>query len=181
MAIEFRELNVLRIVPAETEAQYRQIRELLAEYIACDMAQLRELGIDTQEALSFYFASGEEELPGVYAPPEGRLFLATYSGHPAGCGALRRISPDTCELKRMYVRPQFRQKQIGRGLANKLILAASQARYSVIRLETTTFMNKALAMYSALGFRACEPYCEILESFRKITVFMELPLVASTP
>ena len=66
-------------------------------------------------------------------------------------------------------------EKIGRELANNLILAASQASYSVIRLETTTFMDTALAMYSSLGFEL-RAYYEILESFREITVFMELAL-----
>jgi GNAT superfamily N-acetyltransferase len=167
---------MLKLVPAETETQYRQVRELLAEFIAMDTGQMGELGLDPQAALDFYYASGEEELPGVYAPPHGRMFLATYSAKAAGCAAFRRMTPDTCEMKRMYVRPEFRGKQIGRQLANTLILTAREAGYSVMRLETTPYLDKALALYSALGFRTCQPYYVVPESFRRITVFMELDL-----
>jgi putative acetyltransferase len=167
---------MLKIVLAETEMQHQQVRELLSELSAWDTAQVSRLGLDAQAAIDFYYVSGEEELPGVYAPPEGRLFLATCSAKAAGCGALRRMTADTCELKRMYVRPEFRGKQIGRQLAEIVILAAIEAGYSVMRLETTTYMDKAMAMYSALGFQTCQPYYMIPEGFRKITVHMEMNL-----
>jgi ribosomal protein S18 acetylase RimI-like enzyme len=86
------------------------------------------------------------------------------------------MAADTCELKRIYVRPEFRGKQIGRQLAELVILAAIEASYSVMRLETTTYMDKAMAMYSALGFQTCQPYYMISEGFRKITVHMEMNL-----
>jgi hypothetical protein len=57
-----------------------------------------------------------------------------------------------------------------------VILAAIEASYSVMRLETTTYMDKAMAMYSALGFQTCQPYYMIPEGFRKITVHMEMNL-----
>ena len=167
---------MIEIVLAETEAQYRQVRKLLEEYIAWDATQLVQLGLDAQAALDFYFASGKEDLPGVYAPPDGRMFLASYSARTAGCGAFHRMTADTCEMKRMYVRPEFREKQIGRQLANELIAGAREAGYSIMRLETTTYLDRAIALYSALGFRACQPYCTIPEDFRKVIVCMELDL-----
>ena len=156
--------------------QYQQVRELLAEHIAWDTSQVSQLGLDGQEALDFYYASGEEALPGVYAPPEGRMFLATHSGKAAGCGAFHRMTQEACEMKRMYVRPEFRRMQIGRQLTETLIAAAKEAGYAVMRLETTTFMDKAIAMYSSLGFKTCPPYYVIPESFRPITMFMQLNL-----
>jgi ribosomal protein S18 acetylase RimI-like enzyme len=167
---------MLKIRLAESEMQYQQVRELLVEHIAWDTAQVSQLGLDGQEALDFYYASGEEALPGVYAPPDGRMFLATLSEAAAGCGAFHRIDPESCEMKRMYVRPEFRRMQIGRRLTETLIVAAKEAGYVVMRLETTTFMGKAIAMYSSLGFQACQPYYVIPESFRSITVFMQLNL-----
>lgn len=56
---------MLKIVLADTEAQYQQVRELLAEFMTTDLAQLSELGFDAQAALDFYFASGKQELPGL--------------------------------------------------------------------------------------------------------------------
>ena len=167
---------MLEILPADSSIQLQQVRELLVEHIAWDTAQVSQLGLNGQEALDFYYASGEEVLPGVFAPPEGRMFLATHSAKPAGCGAFHRMTPQACEMKRMYVRPEFRRMQIGRQLTLALIAAAKESGYGVMRLETTTFMIQAIAMYSSLGFKACPAYYVIPESFRAITVFMQLSL-----
>jgi putative acetyltransferase len=170
------EVKMLKIVSAETETQYQQVRKLLSEFIAMDTAQMNELGLNAKASLDFYFASGEEELPGIYAPPNGRLFLASYSGKEAGCGAFRRITADTCEMKRMYVRPEFRGKHLGSRLAKTLISTAREAGYNLMRLETTTYSDKAIALYTAVGFRTCQPYYTIPEGFRKVIVCMELDL-----
>ena len=170
---------MINIVAAETQPHYQDIRELLAEFIAADAILLRQLGLDSQAALDFYFASGQEELPGAYAPPDGRMFLATDSAKAAGCGGFRKLSSDSCEMKRMYVRPEFRGKQVGWQLATTLILAAREAGYSTMRLESTTYSDRANALYSALGFRTCEPYYATPEAFRDIIVCMELDLVQS--
>ncbi len=167
---------MVSVTPAETEAQFRQIRELLVEHVEWDTASAAQLGLNPREVLDFYYASGEEELPGVYARPRGCLLLATCSATAAGCGAFREMSNDTCEMKRMYVRPAFRRMGIGRRLAEILIQSAQQAGYGLMRLETTTLIENAIAMYSRLGFRRCQPYYVIPERFRMMTVFMELDL-----
>lgn len=66
------------ILPATSEIQYRQVRELLAEHIAWDTSQVSELGLDGQEALDFYHASGDLQLPGTFVPRDGRMSLATH-------------------------------------------------------------------------------------------------------
>ena len=170
---------MINIVAAETQMHYQDITQLLAEFIATDATQLSQLGLDPQAALDFYFASGQEEFPGVYAPPGGRMFLATYSTKAAGCGAFRKLSSDSCEMKRMYVRPEFRGKQVGWQLATILILEAREAGYSIMRLESTTYSDKANALYSALGFRTCQPYYATPEAFRDVIVCMELDLAKS--
>jgi putative acetyltransferase len=170
---------VLTITRAETEAQHQTIRELVAEYIAWDATELRRLGLDPRAAFDFYFASGEEALPGEYASPQGCLLLAMWSGEPAGCVAYRGTE-HVCELKRLYVRPASRGKQIGRQLIAALIMAAKDAGYSLMRLETVTYMDEAMALYSRFGFRRCPPYYEALQSFRAISVFMQLNLVDVT-
>jgi ribosomal protein S18 acetylase RimI-like enzyme len=167
---------MLQIVPADSQLQYRKVRELLIELTEWDMAQVASLGLDAQGVLDFYYASGEEALPGEYAPPHGRMLLATYSEKSAGCAAFHRMTADICEMKRMYVRPEFRQMRIGRQLADALLEVAREAGYGVMRLETTQFMDKAISLYTSLGFRICDPYYTIPERFRAITVFMELKL-----
>ena len=167
---------MLKIVPAETHAQYQQVRELMAEYIEWDSSRTKELGLDAQECLDFYYSKGDEALPSVFAPPEGCMLIATVSARAAGCCAFHRMNSDTCEMKRMYGRPEYRGLRIGRQLAGILIAKAREAGYGLMRLETTTFMEGALALYYSLGFRPCDPYYVIPQSFRDITVFMELNL-----
>jgi GNAT superfamily N-acetyltransferase len=169
---------MLAITRAETEAQHQIVRSLVAEYIDWDASELRRLGLDARAAFEFYFASGEEAFPSEYASPQVCLLLAYWSGEPAGCVAFRRLAAGVCELKRLYVRPACRGKQIGRQLVSALIMAARNAGYNLMRLETVTYMEEAIALYSKLGFRRCPPYYTALESFKEISVFMELDLVS---
>jgi putative acetyltransferase len=168
---------VLTITRAETETQHQVARELVAEYIAWDASELGRLGLDAQAVFAFYFSPDKEALPGKYAPPDGCLLLALWSGEPAGCVAFQRLTEQACELKRLYVRPQFRGKHVGQRLMAALIAAAQDAGYGLMRLETVTFMEDAIALYTRFGFRRCPPYYEALESFRDISVFMELALL----
>lgn len=136
------------IVRAETEEELAGIRGLWREYAD-------SLGID----LSFQnFEKECANLPGDYAPPSGRLLLAACESQPAGCVALRRLSTDTCEMKRLYVRPVFRGKGIGRSLAAAVIDEARKMGYFRMRLDTLASMTEANALYRSLGFRPIRPY-----------------------
>jgi len=166
---------MLTILRADGEPYFGQVRELILELAAWDLAQASRLHLDPKLVAEFFY-SEPDELPGAYAPPGGGLFLATQSGKAAGCVAFRRSSPDACELKRMYVRPEFRGMGIGRRLINVLIQAAKGTGYSRMRLETTKAAETAASLYRAVGFRPCEPYYTIPERFLEVTIFMELSL-----
>jgi ribosomal protein S18 acetylase RimI-like enzyme len=99
------------------------------------------------------------ELPGDYAPPHGTLLLALHDGEPAGCVACHQIGGTVCEMKRLYVRPQFRGKKLGYALANAVIESAKTSGYTALRLDTVAGkMDEAIAMYRRLGFREIAPY-----------------------
>ncbi len=154
---------MLRVVTAETQEDMAQVRELFHEYVAA-------LGID----LSFQnFEQELAALPGDYRPPEGRLLLAFDDAQAAGCGGLRKIEGEICEMKRLYVRPAFRGKGIGRLLAVALITAAREIGYARMRLDTLPSMKEAAALYRSLGFREIPPY-----RYNPVpgTLFMELDL-----
>jgi putative acetyltransferase len=129
-----------------------------------EIAVIRELFLEYAQSLGFSlcFESFDQELaglPGDYAPPDGRLLLATNSGQPAGCVALHKLAPETCEMKRLYVRPQFRGKGLGGDLAGKIIAEARQIGYTKLRLDTfEPIMKTAVAMYRRLGFHEISPY-----------------------
>lgn len=138
------------IVPAASPEQIATARLLFTEYEA-------SLGIE----LSFQgFAREVAELPGAYAPPAGRLFLATDGAEPAGCIALRPLGDGICEMKRLYVRPSVRGARLGRRLAETVIREARAIGYARMRLDTLPSMKEAFALYQTLGFREIAPYCE---------------------
>ncbi|MFH7027352.1 MAG: GNAT family N-acetyltransferase [Heteroscytonema crispum UTEX LB 1556] len=113
-----------------------------------------------------------------FAPPQGRLLLGEYEAKIAGCAALIKIAEDVGEVKRMYVRPEFRRKGIGRSLLQVIINEACEIGYSKIRLDTAPFAKEAQALYNSLGFQNIEPYpeCEIPEKYYSQWIFMELIL-----
>ena len=107
------------------------------------------------------FQDFEEELkklPGKYSRPEGALLLAEVNGAPAGCAALRKHKADYCEMKRLYVKPEFRGNKLGRLLAEKLINIAQQLEYKYILLDTLANLTEAMNLYRSLGFRVRDAY-----------------------
>ena len=97
-------------------------------------------------------------LPGKYVPPQGRLGLALIEAEPAGCVALRPIDTSRCEAKRLYVRPQFRDRAIGKALLEWVIAEARSIGYRELVGDTMPVMTRALAMYERMGFERTGPY-----------------------
>jgi putative acetyltransferase len=129
------------------------------------IAQARDLFLEYAQSLGFSlcFQNFDRELaslPGDYAPPGGRLLLADCEGQLAGCVALHPLDPTICEMKRLYLRPQFRGKGLGRALADRTIAEARHIGYRRMRLDTVEpVMKDAVAMYRKLGFQEIAPYC----------------------
>jgi GNAT superfamily N-acetyltransferase len=111
----------------------------------------------------------------VFLPPDGRLLLARDGDGPFGIGCLRRIGPDTAEIKRMYVEPTKRRAGAGRAILAGLITASEQASYARVRLDSPDFMTAAHTLYRSNGFEPIGPYpeSEIPEDLRVHWVFME--------
>jgi GNAT superfamily N-acetyltransferase len=128
------------------------------------IAHARELFLEYAQSLGFSlcFQSFDKELaelPGDYAPPDGRLFLAEFEGQLAGCVALHKLDGNICEMKRLYLRAQFRGKGLGRALAEAIIAEARAIGYQRMRLDTVEpVMRDAVAMYRRLGFKEIAPY-----------------------
>ncbi len=152
---------MLKIFEAKTERDITSVKILFEEY-------------PKSLPFNFCFQNFEEEianLPGKYGLPKGCLLLATYKGNPAGCVGLRELVGDVCEMKRLYVREEFRGLKIGRALANAVIERAKQMGYKRMRLDTA--MEVAKKLYLSMGFKEIEPY-----EYNPIkgAMFMELKL-----
>ena len=106
------------------------------------------------------FDSEVASLPGEYAPPAGRLFLARRGSEAAGCVAMRRLDAASGEMKRLYVRPAFRRDRLGRTLAKLVIASAREQRYRRLLLDTLPKMQEAITLYRSLGFAERGPYCD---------------------
>lgn len=139
---------MLTLVEVKSENQIEQARELFTEYVASLEFDLGFQDFETERA----------ELPGEYAPPDGRLLLAIYQNQVAGCVALRKITEEICEMKRLSVRPAFRGKKVGRALAEAIIEEARHIGYARMRLDTLPSMKEAIPLYRPLGFKEIEPY-----------------------
>ena len=134
--------------PARVPDDVPAVRDLFRAYAA-------GLGID------LCFQSFEAELaglPGAYAPPAGRLLVADAGTELAGCVALRLHAVGVGEVKRLYVRPEFRGRGLGRELINRVVAEAAAAGYRDLVLDTLPVMGEAIALYRAAGFAETGPY-----------------------
>lgn len=139
---------MIEIKPADVTCDLPVVRQLFREYAA-------SLDID------LCFQNFEEELdalPGKYQPPFGSLLLAWDKHVVLGCVAVRPIDAETCEMKRLYVKPQAREQRLGRLLTQRACLEARQAGYQRICLDTLPTMTAAIRLYDWLGFKRIAPY-----------------------
>lgn len=138
----------MRIIYAATEQQISRCRQLFLDY-------------SSSLSFSLCFQNFEKELaslPGEYAPPFGVLLLAELDSKLVGCAGLRKIDDNTCEMKRLYIEPDYRGRGIGKLLVESLIHKARETGYIKMRLDTINTMNEAVSLYRSFGFTETEPY-----------------------
>ncbi len=152
--LEGRKERAWEIAPVRDRAQIATTRVLMREYVDFLGADLSFQGLEAELA----------GLPGKYAAPSGALLLATVptaagAAEPAGCVALRNLEPGICEMKRLFVRPEYRALGLGRALAERIMAEAVRLGYTTMRLDTLERLTGAVRLYTALGFDRCAPYC----------------------
>ena len=139
---------MIQIISAQTEDHYQKARKLFRQY-----ADSLDFDLEFQG-----FSEELATLPGNYAPPEGCILLAEDSGHFVGCVALRPLEDNICEMKRLFVRSDYRGRGIGRTLACSVIDKAREIGYEKMRLDTVATMKEARTLYYSLEFRNIKAY-----------------------
>ena len=143
----------IKIIPAYAYPQ--AVKALFTEYT--DMLIAGDSSFQEYLAIQNY----DEEIKHLedkYGMPFGRLYLAYCDGKLAGCIGLRKIDESRCEMKRLYVRPQFRKKHIGKALADRIIADAGEIGYAFMLLDTLPFLKSAILLYRELGFYEIPAY-----------------------
>ncbi|MEH2067317.1 MAG: GNAT family N-acetyltransferase [Nostoc sp.] len=168
---------MLKIILVENEEHKNYIKNLFFDYFhKTKLIFSREynINIDINTFSEQYLTQLDE-----FLAPSGRLLLGQYEEQIAGCACLRKINQDIGEIKRMYVKPEFRRKGIGRALLQAIINEAIDIGYSKLRLDTAPYAKEAHTLYRVFGFQNIEPYLEKTEiplEYRANWIFMELIL-----
>ncbi|MDR3628640.1 MAG: GNAT family N-acetyltransferase [Ignavibacteriaceae bacterium] len=139
---------MIKFIKAASPDEIEKVRKLFREY-----ADSLEFKLDFQN-----FEEEVNNLPGEYAAPEGKLYIALFNDDSAGCIALRKIDKDTCEMKRLFVLPKYRGLNIGKALTEILITEAKRTGYKFMRLDTVFTMLSARRIYEEFGFKEIPPY-----------------------
>lgn len=167
---------MLEIIQAQTDEHKSQVKDLFWEYLTSTNAMLNQefkISFDMSVVLEADLIKLDQ-----FAPPSGRLLIAKYQDKIVGCASLKKIGEDVGEIKRMYVRSDYRRKGIGKALLTAIIKEARFIGYSKIRLDSAYFAKEAQALYRLLNFKDIEPYpeSELPEKYRSHWAFMELAL-----
>lgn len=168
---------MIKISEAHTEAQIDAIRRLMRAFVEWHYKRHDEY----HDLINNYFDAGNFDselanLPGDFASPQGSLLLASEGKNEAGCVALHDLGSGICEMKRMFVNPEFHGKGVGLQLAEAIISKAKNIGYHTMRLDTGPKQKEAQGLYRRLGFKDIKPYYELGEEMRDWLVFMELDL-----
>ncbi len=168
---------MIEIVQAATPHHLDAVRALMRAFVAWH----RERHVADIALIDKYFDAADFEaelagLPGKYAPPKGRLLLATHTRQPAGCVAFLDLGDGVCEMKRMFVPAHLRGLGVGRALGERLLGEAKTAGHRRMRLDTSIRQAEAAGLYESMGFRRIEPYYPLPDDVKSWLVFMELRL-----
>ena len=153
-------------------SDFEEIRVIQREFLTFLFGELNKLpwfNLDVEHEVQFTMKNLDK-----FAEPDGRLFLVETDGQIAGTISLRKIRPNCGEIKRMYVRPQFRGKKIGTLMIDEVIKVSKNNGYSDLYLDTAQFMSSAVSLYKKFGFHETEPYPESVnpEGYWEKWIFM---------
>ena len=148
------EIKIFQYGPSDFE-ETRVIQREFLSFLLGELNKLPWFNLDVEHEVLFTMKNLDK-----FAEPDGRLFLVETDGQIAGTISLRKIRRNCGEIKRMYVRPQFRGKKIGTLMIDEVIKVSKNNGYSDLYLDTAQFMSSAVSLYKKFGFQETEPYPE---------------------
>lgn len=158
----------IKLVPAYSYKA--EVKQLFTEYTSA----LIEGDKGFREYLAIQNYDEEvEHLEAKYGMPRGRLYIVFCGDELAGCVGLKKIDRESCEMKRLYVRPNFRGKHIGDVLVQKIIGDAKEIGYKYMLLDTLPFLQSAIHLYKKHGFYEIDRYND---SPMDTSIYMKLDL-----
>ena len=148
------EIKIFQYGPSDFE-ETRVIQREFLSFLLGEFNKLPWFNLDVEHEVQFTMKNLDK-----FAEPDGRLFLVETDGQIAGTISLRKIRRNCGEIKRMYVRPQFRGKKIGTLMIDEVIKVSKNNGYSDLYLDTAQFMSSAVSLYKKFGSQETEPYPE---------------------
>ncbi len=172
----------VELVPLDEMIHRNQFSDLSVEFLSwLDAEMISQHNVDITPIMGItvreYVESALDEFLAV-KPPVGITYLLWVDGKAIGTGALRKLEEGVGEIKRMYIRPEYRGNGYGSRLFKTLMKKGTEFGYSSIRLETSDFMTSAHKIYRSEGFVEIDqfPGCETPEPFLPFALFMEKKL-----
>lgn len=143
------DIDKVRFTLAKTDSEFESGKILFKEY-----SDSLSFSLDFQD-----FEKEMESVPKKYGAPVGTLILCHYEDVVVGCVGVRSLEEGIAEIKRLYVKPEYRSLKLGKQL---MVLAVEEAKdlgYAFIRLDTVREMKAAISLYEKMGFYEIDAYC----------------------
>ncbi|MDW6021609.1 GNAT family N-acetyltransferase [Mesorhizobium sp. BAC0120] len=166
----------MKIRAINTLTDFEEAHTLIDAMRKWDAEQSRNFGVPDAELIEYIYGHTPETLQEKFSRPDAGFFLARIDENIAGCAGYSKSAGDIAELQKMYVRPEMRGRGVARGLMTACIDAMRRDGYSVVRLETVTFMRDAIALYDSFGFKRSDSFRTVPASLEPITIFMKRKL-----
>ena len=173
----------MKIYQFESSVDTKPLGDLIREYLEWAGAKLEsEQGLIVDSNTIDAMIENDLKTIDKFMPPAGRLLLGEIDNELAGMACLRKLEENIGEVKRMYVRPQFRRMGLARTLFQSLLYEAKAMDCSILLLDSARFMSNAQQLYSSMGFREINPYevSEVPKDIQNYWIFMELSLEESS-
>ena len=164
---------MVEIRRAGAREDFEALHGLVALLAAWDMEQMDAMGLPTADLVRIYYSDSVDDLATKFSQPRALALVARVDAKPVACAALFDAGDGIAEVHKMFVHPDSRGKGVARALMASLSDAARENGYTLLRLETVTFMVDAIRLYRAAGFPHCAPFHPVPDSLRAITLFME--------